>query len=223
MNGAMRVKSAPGSAAAKRSHTEAITRPIGAGRALLLDGPEVEPHVLVHQRVGEAGGVAAGEHVVRGTCRSWPRSGRSTRPAPRSSCAGSRPTERPKASASLVAASAVADRKLLASFSAWASPGRSPTRLRRSLRPASTGSTWAQARVVPGVHDGEGAGPGSGHAARHRCVDVADCRRRRAGPAIARAAAHADGRGVDDMGGPPVGGGRRSPPPPAPTRPRRAG
>ena len=51
--------------------------------------------------------------------------------------------------ASLVAASAVADRKLLASFNAWAIPGLSPTRRRRSLNPARTGSTARHAASVP--------------------------------------------------------------------------
>ena len=40
----------------------------------------------------------------------------------------SRPSDRPKAMASLVAASVVAERKLFASFIACAMPGRSPTR-----------------------------------------------------------------------------------------------
>ncbi len=61
----------------------------------------------------------------------------------------SRPTEAPKATASLVAARAVADRKLLANFRAWAIPGRSPTRRVRSLSPASTGATAAQAATGP--------------------------------------------------------------------------
>ena len=60
--------------------------------------------------------------------------------------ARSRPTDTPKATASLVAASAVADRKLLASFNAWAIPGRDPTQRRRSLSPARTGSTASQIR-----------------------------------------------------------------------------
>ena len=61
----------------------------------------------------------------------------------------STPTDSPKAIASLVAARAVADRKLLASFTAWAMPGRSPTRWRRSLRPARTGVTCSHASSVP--------------------------------------------------------------------------
>ena len=86
----------------------------------------------------------------------------------------SSPSATPNATASLVATSAVAERKLLASFIAWASPGRSPTRWRRSLRPASTGST-SRARVVgAGVHHRERAGTRAGHAARHRRVDVGD-------------------------------------------------
>ena len=79
----MRVKSAPGSAAANRSHTDAVTAPIDAGPPRSVDRAQVELHVLGHQRVGEARRVATGQHVVRGTCRSWPRSGRSRRSAPR--------------------------------------------------------------------------------------------------------------------------------------------
>ncbi len=41
----------------------------------------------------------------------------------------------------------MADRKLLANFSAWAIPGCAPTRRRRSLSPASTGSTASQVSV----------------------------------------------------------------------------
>ena len=61
----------------------------------------------------------------------------------------SSPTERPNAMASLVAANAVAERKLLASFSACAMPGRSPTRRLRSLNPARIGSTTWQAASGP--------------------------------------------------------------------------
>src|SRR5579884_2365383 len=100
----------------------------------------------------------------------------------------SRPTDVPNATASLVAASAVADRKLLASFIAWANPGRSPTRRRRSLRPARTGSTRARASSC------------AGDAARHRRVDVRDAvvgEQR----AHALGGAHPDRRRVDDVGG----------------------
>ena len=73
--------------------------------------------------------------------------------------------------ASLVATSVVADRKLFASFIACASPGRSPTRWRRSLRPASTGATCAHASSAAAyITASVRARPR--HAARHRRVDV---------------------------------------------------
>src|SRR5262245_28305175 len=61
----------------------------------------------------------------------------------------SRPSEVPNAMASQVAASAVAERKLFASFIACARPGSEPTRNRRSLSPASTGWTCAHASSGP--------------------------------------------------------------------------
>ena len=111
----------------------------------------------------------------------------------------SRPTDVPNAIASLVAASAVADRKLLASFIACAMPGRSPTWNRRSLRPASTGSASRQASGRPGVHHRQRPRPGSRGTSGHRRVDVADLgvgeqivdqlRRRRARPSTCRSRA----------------------------------
>ena len=61
----------------------------------------------------------------------------------------SRPTDWPKAIASLVATRAVAERKLLANFIACPIPGRSPTRRKRSLKPDSTGATRSQASREP--------------------------------------------------------------------------
>src|SRR5262245_25049938 len=61
----------------------------------------------------------------------------------------SSPTVAQNATASLVAASAVADRKLFASFSACAIPGSSPTWKRRSLSPSSTGCTASHAAGAP--------------------------------------------------------------------------
>ena len=82
----------------------------------------------------------------------------------------SSPIERPKATASLVAASAVADRKLLASFSACAIPaGRRPGSGRRSGRRAPTRRPRTPRT---GEHHRQRAGAGPGDAARHRGVDV---------------------------------------------------
>ncbi len=61
----------------------------------------------------------------------------------------SRPTDTPNAIASLVAASAAAERKLFASLSACARPAASPTRRRRSLSPASTGSIASHTAAGP--------------------------------------------------------------------------
>ena len=72
----------------------------------------------------------------------------------------SSPTDRPKAIASLVAASAVADRKLLASFSACAMPGRSPTRRRTVAQPRQHRLDGRARGVGPGVPSPTACGRG---------------------------------------------------------------
>ena len=62
-NGKMRVKSAPGSARSKSSHTDAVTAPIVRGPRL-LDRAQVEAQVLGHEGVGEPGGVAPRQDVL---------------------------------------------------------------------------------------------------------------------------------------------------------------
>ena len=61
----MRVKSTSGSAAAKRAQTSAVTAPMVDGVPCSPDRGEVQPDVLVHQRVAEPRRVASGDHVVR--------------------------------------------------------------------------------------------------------------------------------------------------------------
>ena len=116
----------------------------------------------------------------------------------------SRPSPTPKAIASLVATSAVAERKLLASFIACASPGRSPTRCRQSLRPASTGSTCAHASSVAAYITASVRARAPGDAARDRRVDVGDAVVGEQSVDDARAAATPDRRRVDDVRRDPV-------------------
>ena len=170
----MRVKSAPGSAAANRSHTDAVTAPIDAGPPPLLDRAQVQLHVLRHQGVGEPGRVATGEHVVRELVA------RGRAPAARA-------VQAPRASWPCRAPPTGRTRWPRWWRRAWwprgsCWPASSPAPARAGRRrggggrsdPASTGSTCAHASSAAGVHHRERAGAGARHAAGHRRVDVRD-------------------------------------------------
>ena len=110
----------------------------------------------------------------------------------------SSPADNPNETASLVARSVVAERKLLASFSACAIPARSPTLCRRSLKPAGARLHRVAGVLRSGVHDRQGAGPGTGDTSRNGCVDV----RRRDRPedsGILLGRRHTDGGRVEDV------------------------
>ena len=191
------------------------------GSALVLHLLQVEAHVLVHQGVGEAGGEATGEHVVREL-------------VVRGGAAAARCVQHLDHRRRVEAHRAPEGQRLAGRGEGG---GRQEVvgQLQRLGQPGAVthpGAAVAQAgehrldvgaRVVLGrVHDGEGPRSGSGHATRHRRVDVADaragepCRDRTGG-------AHADGRRVDDVGGATFLDGDDLLAPPTPTRPRPAG
>ena len=85
-------------------------------------------------------------------------------------------------------------------------PGRSPTRMRRSLRPASTGSAAAQAASDPANMTVSVRARAPGRAARHGRVDVADVGLREHRTDGARGV-HPGRRRVDDAPRAPVSDG----------------
>ena len=122
------------------------------------------------------------------------------------------PCARPKARASDVAASAVADRKLLSSFMAWPWPGAGPT-WNTFPAMASSRSRWAvEGLHRAGEHERDRSAPRSGDAARDGPVDVGDAGRRPVPRGLGRSD-RADGRQVDHGRRPPMAQCRRWPRP----------